>query len=217
MTTSTNNTIWAVLQECQKQVCETGIAKDQKGHQYKFRGIDQIYNTMAPIFSNAGLTVLPTVTDWSIERLAGANGKAMFHSKVNVTYKLVSSSGDATEVCAVGEAFDNADKGTGKAMSMAYKYAMFQLFCIPLDAQDTDSVQFSPDEEVIAPEPTPELLAQRLKTVKAVIDRVRLGKKSADEAITWFDSTWVQMPLTDAEKHLFLEAESEAPEKEVAA
>jgi hypothetical protein len=216
MTTSTSKTIWAVLQDCQKQVCETGIAKDQKGHQYKFRGIDQIYNTMAPIFANAGLTVLPTVTDWSIERLNGANGKAMFHSKVSVTYKLVSHSGDATEVTAVGEAFDNADKGTGKAMSMAYKYAMFQLFCIPLDAQDTDSVQYAADEEVIAPEFSQEVLNQRKDMLGKVLDKVRAGK-NCDEAITWFDSKWAQIPLTDAEKHEFLAAASEAPESEVAA
>jgi len=175
-----------------------------------------IYNTMAPIFANAGLTVLPNVTDWSIERLNGANGKAMFHSKVSVTYKLVSHSGDATEVTAVGEAFDNADKGTGKAMSMAYKYAMFQLFCIPVDAQDTDSVQYAADEEVIAAEADAEFLKQREATKSTCIEKVRSGT-SLDTAITWFDSTYHQMPLTDAEKHEFLEAASEAPEKEVAA
>ncbi len=38
-----------------------------------------------------------------------------------------------------GEAIDDSDKGTAKAMSAAYKAAMLQAFCIPVPQEDADS------------------------------------------------------------------------------
>jgi hypothetical protein len=35
-----------------------------------------------------------------------------------------------------GEAMDSADKATNKAMSAAYKYALFQAFCIPTEGDN---------------------------------------------------------------------------------
>ena len=36
----------------------------------------------------------------------------------------------------VGEAMDSADKATNKALSAAYKYACFQVFCIPTEGDN---------------------------------------------------------------------------------
>ena len=33
----------------------------------------------------------------------------------------------------IGEAMDSGDKGTNKSMAIAFKYACFQVFCIPTE------------------------------------------------------------------------------------
>lgn len=53
-----------------------------------------------------------------------------------------------------GEALDSGDKGTAKAMSAAYKLAMLQAFCIPVqDSVDADSISHKLAAKSHAPEP----------------------------------------------------------------
>jgi hypothetical protein len=60
---------------------------------------------------------------------------------VRVAFDLVSvEDGSVHTVEAYGEALDEGDKGTAKAMSSAYKGAMLQAFCIPVaETEDADA------------------------------------------------------------------------------
>ena len=60
---------------------------------------------------------------------------------------------DGSEICAtvIGEGMDSADKASNKALSVAYKYACFQMFCIATEevaAADPDN--YTPDRSVSA-------------------------------------------------------------------
>jgi hypothetical protein len=51
----------------------------------------------------------------------------------------------------VGEGMDSADKSSNKAMAVAFKYACFQVFCIPTEEMTNDDPDaYSPEDSVKA-------------------------------------------------------------------
>jgi len=127
----------AVQQELLK-----GIGKTQKNAQqhYNFRGIDDVYNALAPALAKHGLVILPEVIERSVIERSTRNGGALFYVTLKVNYHFASAEdGSQFTVAAYGEAMDSGDKATNKAMSAAYKYACFQTFCIPTESVDADS------------------------------------------------------------------------------
>ena len=120
-------------------LAKTGIAKDRKNAQqgYNFRGIDDMYNTLAPLLSQHGLVILPRVTDRSCVERQTRNGGALFYTTVAVEFDFVAvEDGSKHTVTTFGEAMDSGDKSTNKAMSAAYKYAVMQAFAIPTEGDN---------------------------------------------------------------------------------
>jgi len=120
-------------------LAKTGIAKNQTNafDKYKFRGIDDVYNALAPLLSAHGLVILPRVLERTSEERTSQKGGAVFYVTVKAEFDFVSAEdGSSHTVCAYGEAMDRGDKGTNKAMTAAYKYAMFEAFCIPTEGSD---------------------------------------------------------------------------------
>lgn len=123
-----------------------GIKKDSVNqHQrFNFRGIDAVYNALAPALVKHKLVILPRMTERTVEERASARGGALFYVTVRAEFDFVSSEdGSKHTVTTYGEAMDSGDKATNKAMSIAYKYAAFQAFCIP-----TEETSIDPDAEV---------------------------------------------------------------------
>lgn len=124
-------------------LAKTGVAKAQTNtyDNYKFRGIDDVYNALAPLLSRHGLVILPRVLERVSEERASQKGGVLFYITVKAEFDFVSAEdGSKHTVCAYGEAMDRSDKGTNKAMTAAYKYAMFEAFCIPTEgSEDADS------------------------------------------------------------------------------
>lgn len=133
-------------------LAKLGIAKTSTNVQqhYAFRGIDAVMNTLAPLLAKYGVLVLPTFTNRvSIERQSKSGG-AVFFVTVAGEFTFVARDGSHVAVATIGEAQDSADKATNKAMTAAYKYAMFQAFCIPLEASD-DADRESVEVKAAAP------------------------------------------------------------------
>lgn len=125
-----------------KRLSEVGIGKNQTNtfDKYKFRGIDDVYNALAPAISEVGLVILPEVLEREVIERESAKGGALFYVTLKVRYYFVSADDSSKHIVeAYGEAMDRGDKATNKAMSTAYKYACFQAFCIPTEAQDADA------------------------------------------------------------------------------
>lgn len=121
------------------ELAKTGIAKDRKNAQqgYNFRGIDDMYNTLAPLLSQHGLVILPRVTDRTCVERQTRNGGALFYTTVAVEFDFVAvEDGSKHTVTTFGEAMDSGDKSTNKAMSAAYKYAVMQAFAIPTEGDN---------------------------------------------------------------------------------
>lgn len=134
--------VYQSINAVQKELSTIGITKDRtntQGSGYKFRGIDDVYNAIAPLLAKHGLCILPRVlTRECVERLS-KNGGALFYVTVEVEFDFVSAEdGSKHTIKTFGEAMDSGDKATNKAMSAAYKYAAFQAFSIPTESDNDE-------------------------------------------------------------------------------
>jgi len=136
--------VYKAINAVQTALAKTGITKDRTNNQgagYKFRGIDDVYNSIAPLLAEHGLCILPRVLSRHCDERQSKAGGALFYITVEVEFDFVcAEDGSKHTVKTFGEAMDSGDKGTNKAMSAAYKYAAFQAFSIPTESDnDADS------------------------------------------------------------------------------
>lgn len=134
--------VYAAISAVAKEMATTGISKDRRNQQqgFNFRGIDQVYNALAPALVTHGLVILPRLTERTCTERINKNGTALFYVVVKAEFDFVSTEdGSIHTVTTYGEAMDSGDKATNKAMSIAYKYAAFQAFCIPTEETAIDA------------------------------------------------------------------------------
>lgn len=154
----TDKRVYAAISAVAKEMATTGISKDRRNQQqgFNFRGIDQVYNALAPALVNHGLLILPRITERTVTERTTQKGVTLFYVVVKADFDFVSTEdGSIHTVTTYGEAMDSGDKATNKAMSIAYKYAAFQAFCIPTEETAVDA-----DAEVhsVAPRAPDEIL-----------------------------------------------------------
>lgn len=134
--------VYKVISAVAKEMAEQGISKDRENRQqgFNFRGIDQVYNALAPMLAKHGLVILPRITERTVTERATKNGGVLFYVVVKAEFDFVATEdGSKHTVTTYGEAMDSGDKATNKAMSIAYKYAAFQAFCIPTEQTAIDA------------------------------------------------------------------------------
>ncbi|CNI68270.1 MULTISPECIES: ERF family protein [Yersinia] len=134
-----------------KDLSEVGISKDSRNQQqgFQFRGIDAVYNALSPALVKNGLVILPRITERTVSERVTAKGGVLFYVVVKAEFDFVATEdGSSHTIVTFGEAMDSGDKATNKAMSIAYKYAAFQAFCIP-----TEETAADPDAEIHHPAP----------------------------------------------------------------
>jgi ERF superfamily protein len=137
------------------EIAKTGISKDRKNQQqgYSFRGIDDVYNALAPMLAKHKLVILPRILSRSVTERETQKGGVLFNVVVEAEFDFVSArDGSKHTARTYGEAMDSADKATNKAMSAAYKYAAFQSFCIPTEGEN-DADATTPPEVKAAQKP----------------------------------------------------------------
>ena len=131
--------VYQAISAAMAEIAKEGIGKNRSNQQqgYKFRGIDDVYNALAPILSKCGLVMLPRVLAREVVERQTAKGNAIFYVTVDVEFDLVcAEDGSKHTVKTFGEAMDTADKATNKAMSAAYKYMAMEVFCIPTEGDN---------------------------------------------------------------------------------
>ena len=118
------------------------IYKDRKNdaQHYSFRGIDDVYNAVNPLLSKHGVFMRADVQDIKREERPSKSGGIMAFVQVRVRYSFVAKDGSFVSTDSLGEGMDGGDKATPKAMSIAQKYAILQMFCIPTaDPKDPEN------------------------------------------------------------------------------
>ena len=122
------------------------ITKDKRNQKqgYVYRGIDDVMNTFQPLLAKHHVFVVPEVLERERqERVTYKDGKqsgTLLYSILTMRYTFYAEDGSSVSAVVIGEGMDSGDKASNKAMSVAMKYAMFQVFCIPTEEmQDPDA------------------------------------------------------------------------------
>lgn len=150
--------VYQAINRVQADLCKQGIGKDSTNtfDNYKFRGIDAVYNALSPLLAKHGLCILPRVLGRACEERQSAKGGALFYVTVEAEFDFVcAEDGSKHTIKTFGEAMDRGDKATNKAMSAAYKYAAFQAFAIPTEGDnDADAHTHEPVAKSFRSSPT---------------------------------------------------------------
>lgn len=179
--------VYQLVAAVQAELAKRGISKDQKNtfDNYNFRGIDDVYNALAPILSKHGLVIFPEVLDRTVVERQSQKGGALFHVTLDVVYHFVSiHDGSQMLVPVPGEAMDRGDKAINKAMSAAYKLACFQTFCIPIAGQDSENETHEVQTASTVTDEQADEIKQKLKATNSdtlAFLKVMGGHRSVDE------------------------------------
>ena len=111
------------------------IGKDQtnKTQGFKYRGIDDVMNTLQPLLSKNKVFIVPQILEQTREERTTNKGGNLIYSICKIKYIFYAEDGSYIEAVTVGEGMDSGYKATNKAMATAMKYALFQVFCIPTE------------------------------------------------------------------------------------
>lgn len=152
-----------------------GYNKDQK---YHFRSIDQVYDALSEVLAEIGLLILPRMTSVSRDIKVGKGGSSINVVNLEMEYRLTSVD-DQSELVVVfpGEGMDWSDKATNKALSNAYKYMCFEVFCIPFEGRDPDaeSPQLGKQPESVAKTAARESGAPMSKKLSEAVSGIQMA------------------------------------------
>lgn len=167
------------------------IGKDKQttsGSRFNYRGVDQVLNTLHPLFAKHKVFVVPNVLEIiTREQRKTQSGGEVTYQVVKVQYTFYAEDGTSLSAVVIGEAMDSGDKVSNKCMSVAYKYACFQVLSIPTEETTAD-----PDDrdDDLAPREIPpkkEKQVAEVKTKALTIGEIRneYGFDNANEIAEW--------------------------------
>lgn len=134
-----------IFKQINKVMSEVGfVGKDSKNQSqgFKYRGIDAVMNALNPALVRNGIFVVPTVLEQTREERTNSKGTTLLYSILKIRFRYYAEDGSYVDSVTIGEGMDSGDKASNKAMSVAFKYSLFQTFCIP-----TEELMEEPDKE----------------------------------------------------------------------
>lgn len=134
----------AIFKAISGVIADVGVvAKDKINKQqgFKYRSVDDVFNALHPALAKNKVFIVPEILEQTREIVGETrNGAKMTLVICKIKYTFFAEDGSNITAVIIGEALDTGDKATNKAMAIAYKYACFQVFCIPTeDMIDPDS------------------------------------------------------------------------------
>jgi hypothetical protein len=100
----------------------------------------------------------------------------LIYSICTIKYTFYAEDGSSVSATVIGEGMDSGDKATNKAMSIAFKYACFQVFCIPTEEMK--------DPDADTPEESRSVLSQKaLDAMYELASEAGLDKKEVETQV----------------------------------
>lgn len=182
--------IFQALVAAEAAIKNVGKNGKNKFDGYAYRGIDDVMDAVHAAFVEAGVVAIPEVLRKEQVERTSRKGELMIHTTLEVKYTFYAGDGTNVSATVQGEGMDRGDKSINKAMSGAYKYAMFQVLAIPT-AEMIDSETESPEidkpkkasREAPKPDPNAPITRDAAKKLSAVIAEIDKTDK------TWWPDT----------------------------
>ena len=108
---------------------------------FMFRGIDAVMNALQPAMLKNHIFVVPEVLEQTREERTNAKGTTLLYSILKIKYTFFAEDGTSVSAVVIGEGMDTGDKASNKAMSIGFKYACFQVFCIPTEEMKDPDIE----------------------------------------------------------------------------
>lgn len=148
-----------------------------------YRGIDAVMNALNPAMVKYHLFVVPEVLEQSREERTTSKGGLLIYSICKIKYTFYAQDGSSISAVVIGEGMDSGDKSSNKAMSVGYKYACFQVFCIPTEEmKDPDAESHTPEPKTLNPKRAEQQAIAESKIGEAKINV--LLKKCEDDGVS---------------------------------
>ncbi|MBP6513169.1 MAG: ERF family protein [Bacteroidia bacterium] len=152
--------------------------KENKQQSYKYRGVEDVYSSLNPMLIANKVILIPELLSHTLTDFNSKSGSLLFRAIVSMKYTFKSTIDGSEASCIMtGEGMDTGDKATPKAISGAFKYMAFQMFCIPVP-DDADSEK--EDHEVKGNAP------QQSQPSKAIVPNQNADKKEPEK---WLNRT----------------------------
>jgi len=183
--------IFKKMIEIMNDIEAIGKNKTNTQQGYKFRGIDDMYNAIHPLFKKHGVFVLSEVLAEKRDERATKSGGVLFAVVLDVRFSFVAEDGSQVQSTVKGEAMDSGDKATNKALSTALKYALMQTFLIPTEElKELNTENDTPEPVTKKPEPVikkPELPIGEIAAANGKIDSI-FDAATLEAARNWLNT-----------------------------
>ena len=135
------------------------VGKNQFNQQqkFKFRGIDDVMNAMNPVLVKHQIFTVPEVLEQTREHRTTDKGAQLNYSLLKMRFSFFAPDGSHVDAITLGEGMDSGDKASNKAMAIAYKYALFQVFCIPTEEMPDPDAETPPPSKQETKKPDQEV------------------------------------------------------------
>lgn len=166
------------------------IGKNRKNskQEFNFRGIDDVYNSLHPILAKHDLFTMLEVLEEKSEERESRSGGALIYRILKIKYTVYTTDGSFVHGIVIGEGMDSGDKATNKAMSIAHKYFLMQLFCIPTgelidpDAESHEILSIKKEcETMLDGAKNPEALKQAFQYCNDILKKHNVSDKILEE------------------------------------
>jgi len=199
--------IFALMSNVMAEVGAVGKNQTNDFHRYKYRGIDDLYDAVHPALVKYGIWCAPEVRETRIKYVqASTDGdkkaKTKVHAILTVAFTWYAGDGSHVTTVTLGEAMDSGDRACSKALTDAYKKALFQTLCIPVSdiSFDPEKVGHDLDDDPEAPQltdgtgrpvdpppaPPSEPKGPDLRRLKALMKNHHLGRDKAENWLAHF-------------------------------
>ena len=169
--------ITKILMAIQREIGAIGKTDVNVQQHFNFRSIDAVYNDLHGLFAKYGVVWIPEVLSEEREERTSKSGGVLITRILRIQYTMLSEDGSYVTTIVRGEGMDSGDKAGNKAMSIAHKYAILQIFTIPTEEQKDPDFDF-PEATTKAKRGEVISEAQRKR-----IFAIAHGKKISDEQV----------------------------------
>lgn len=210
-----NGKIYVAIPAVMKAIGVVGKDKTNQTQGFKYRGVEDVMNALHPALVEHGVFPVPNVMECRREERKTAKGTNLIYSLCKVSYTFYAVDGSNVEVTVYGEGMDSGDKSVNKALSAAYKYACFQIFCIPTEEmKDPDKESHEVKDRKINEEEKKNLrqAAERTGMNLEVAIKKRNGKSIDDVPVSVYTQWMIKLANTDSQVPKAPDVDQDIPE-----
>lgn len=183
--------IYQRINEVMKEVSYIQKGTKKVANQYTYTSHDQVTGALREHLIKHGIAVIPTI----LEMVQNGN---MCIAKVQVNFVNIDDPKDLVSVTFAGHGIDAGDKGPGKAVSYACKYALLKTFCLETgDDPDHDQEVVHKEVHPAAPKKSPQ--SKIVASDDDIANFYEKHKKEKDRLKEYIDVVQKNRNLTEQE------------------